>query len=67
MVVCETLLLDVVAPEAHQNDRSHVLSSVDLLSVDYARILCGGRLHGEHQKTIKLSKLGGGHLHRTVQ
>ena len=52
MVVCETLLLDVVAPEAHQNDRSHVLSSVDLLLVDYARILCGGRLHAENIKRL---------------
>ena len=48
--VCETLLPDVLAPEAHQNDRSYVLSSVDLLSIDYARILHDGRLYGEHKK-----------------
>ena len=45
MVVCETLLPDVVAPEVHQNDHSYLLSSVDLLSVDYARILHGRHLH----------------------
>ena len=38
--MCETLMSDVVAPEAHQNDW---LGSADLLSIHYARIsMVGG-------------------------
>ena len=35
--VCETLMSDVLVPEAHQNDCSYTLSSVNLLSIHYAR------------------------------
>ena len=40
MGMCETLMPDVMAPEAHQNDHSYIcyVSSVDLLSIHYARI-----------------------------
>ena len=52
MVVCETLLPNVVAPEAHQNDRSYVheLSRPNFGSLHNLRILHGGRLHGSPQK-----------------
>ena len=68
MVVGETLLPDVMAPEVHQNERSYIhvqlyMSSADLISFHYARILYGGRSHGRPQKTIKI---GGGRLPGTI-
>ena len=60
--MCKTLLPDVVVPEAHHIDCSMYVSSADLLSVHYARILHGGWLHGGPQKTTKLSKLVSGYL-----
>ena len=56
MGVCETLMPDVVAPEVHQNDRSHVreLSGPTFDSIQY-----GGWLHEGPKKNTKLSKLGG--------
>ena len=39
MRVCKTLLPDVVAPEAHQNDHSSVyVHSADLHLIPYVRI-----------------------------
>ena len=35
--VCETLMPDVVVPEAHQNDRNYVVSTADLLSSHYTQ------------------------------
>ena len=38
MDVCETLMPDVVVPEAHQNDCSYVRELSDLLLIYYAAI-----------------------------
>ena len=57
--VCETLLPDIVAPEAHQNMIAAIvreLSGPTFRSL-YARILHGGQLYTEDLK--QLSKLGG--------
>ena len=64
----QTLLPTVVAPEAHQNDRSYVyeLSGKQIVS-HYTRILYGGRLNKRLLKTIEQSKLGGGRLPGTIQ
>ena len=63
MVACETLLPDVVAPKAHQNDRSYVRELSGLNLAHYARILHGGWLHrGPPKKKHKTVKLGGGCL-----
>ena len=48
--VCEPLLQNVVAHEAHQNDRSYVHKTVK-------RISHGGWLHGGPHKPTELSKL----------
>ena len=63
--VCEPLMPNVVAPKAHQNNRSYV-SSADLpleLPLDSMRIR-KKNLHVTQRtlKTAKLSKLAGGHL-----
>ena len=72
MVVGETLLPDVMAPEVHQNERSYIhvqlyMSSADLISFHYARILHGGQLHGRPQKNHKTVKIGGGRLPGTIR
>ena len=70
MRVCKTLLLDVEAPEAHQNDHSSVyLHSADLHLILYVRIQHGGGFI----ENLKNYKIGGGclhgdeRLHRTIQ
>ena len=62
--VCETLMLDVLALETQQNNRSYMyVSSADLVLIYYAT-LAWWRLHEGPQKITKLSKLGGGHFPR---
>ena len=59
MGVCRTLMLDVMAPEAHQNDHCYVyMSAADLLLIDYTRIQHGGQLHVDLKKH-KTVKIGG--------
>ena len=60
MGVCKTLLLDVMAPEVHQNDHTGMyVRSMDLPSIHYARILHGGQLPRGHKKqTHKVVKIG---------
>lgn len=61
MVACETLLPDVVAPKAHQNDRSYVCELSGLTLAHYARILHGGWLtQRASKKPTKLSNWGVG-------
>ena len=60
--MCEPLMPDVVAPEAHQNDRSY-LSELSGPTFDSIRtnFMVGGYMQ-EPKKPIKLSKLGSGCL-----
>ena len=58
--MCEHLMPDVMASKVHQNNRSYVSSQRTYLRIHYVIIQHGGRLHGEPQKTTKLSKLGVG-------
>ena len=52
MSVYETLMLDVVAPEVHQNDCSYVC---ELLSIHHARI----SMVGSYMEDLKTVKIGG--------
>ena len=57
----KTLLLDIVAPEEHQNDRSYVreLSTFDLLCKNLVWWVVT-------QRTSKNHKIGGGLLHKRL-
>ena len=65
--MCETLMLDAVAPQAHQNDHSYYVSSVIYFQFTTQKFSLVSS-HTEDLKTPqKLSTLGGGHLLQTIR
>ena len=66
MGVCEPLMPDVVAPKAHQNNRSYV-SSANLPLDSLCKNLAWWVVTQRTSKNHKTVKLGGGHLLGTIR
>ena len=65
MGVCKPLMPDVVAPKAHQNNRSYV-SSADLPSDSLRKILACRAVTQRTSKNHKTVKIGGWALARAM-